>query len=803
MHSIRRTFVVGVLAAFTASIVACSSDDAPGVVAPLPVATLTLTTPKSLIEVGEPLTITAVARDSRDSVLPAAVLSWAASPSAIATVNNGVVSAVNPGTVTITVMSGDITSSVTLTVEPARVASILLAGPTTSLAVPDTAIITATPRDARSATLTGIPVAWSASDSRVISVSSSGVVTAVSPGQAYVVAQAQGVRDSLRLSVAAPGAVLFIAPSDIDIPIGQQRTLVARMRTADGTVTAASGVTWSTANGAVATVSNGVVNGVAMGVATITATVGAQSSGVTARIGQSDGVYSVPSFATNVAGVIRADSIYIKALIANGPLTLISKGDIIIVDSLVAPCFPLTLNAGGKVIQNSFALIGTRGSIRNDCPTTATNSPLPPLRIEARGGYVFNGSLLKSSGDFTLTNDAGLTNAIFLGPAVDRANEACIFIGVNITQAPYADGVSGAVGTKGQDAAHVDIACRGSFRVEKSDITTNKGGNGGSGTHSLLAVGGDGGRSGTIRFRVTGDLIVAGRRLYFRIRESGSGGNAVANSSGNAGASATAIAGNAGDMGWPGRPMVEFKLLGDLLYDTQSGLNALEFGAFLAGKGGDASATSANGIDATSTQPATVSGSALAIAGHGGMVFKFDTSVLGIQQGIRPMLHLGSHGGHGGNAEAIGGRGGNGSAEFPNGAPGGDVRAEGGNGGVTLAVNADGGAPAGGGSAGSATLHGGNGGAGFSKCAPVGSGGIGGAGGRLSGFDGKPGTGQDGSVGATKTLTIDSAGIGGVGGNGTPPGAGGIAGQDATVVHGQKIVAPTSVSAGSSGQVCN
>ena len=119
-------------------------------------------------------------------------VTWSSDNSGVATVSNGVVTAVTPGTATITVTAqGDSTKSasctVTVTAAAVPVTGVTLNKTSTSLYVGGTETLTATvePSDA-----TNKNVTWSSDDTSVATVDASGLVTAVARGTAVITATA-------------------------------------------------------------------------------------------------------------------------------------------------------------------------------------------------------------------------------------------------------------------------------------------------------------------------------------------------------------------------------------------------------------------------------------------------------------------------------------------------------------------------------------------------------------------------------------------------------------------------------------
>jgi len=145
----------------------------------------------------------ALALDSRGALAGGRPATWLSSNPAVATVSpEGLVSAVAPGTVTLTARSGTITQTVALQITAARAASLALSAPSGPLAVGATARLTATARgeDGRTVNAT---VAWRSADPRVATVSD-GLVTAVGGGSTVITASADGRDATANITVSAP-----------------------------------------------------------------------------------------------------------------------------------------------------------------------------------------------------------------------------------------------------------------------------------------------------------------------------------------------------------------------------------------------------------------------------------------------------------------------------------------------------------------------------------------------------------------------------------------------------------------------
>ncbi len=116
---------------------------------------------------------------------------------------SGLVTAIAAGAATITATSeGQVgTASLTVTVNPVATVTVTLASSTLVQGAGTQA--TATLRDGSGNTLTGRPVTWSSASIGVASVTSTGVVTAVSPGAVLITATSEGKSGSATLTVNA------------------------------------------------------------------------------------------------------------------------------------------------------------------------------------------------------------------------------------------------------------------------------------------------------------------------------------------------------------------------------------------------------------------------------------------------------------------------------------------------------------------------------------------------------------------------------------------------------------------------
>ena len=194
-------------------------------------------------------------------------VTWTTSNAAVATVTDGTVTAVAPGTATITVTTTDGAKTATCEVTVIQLTTgVSLNKVNTTLVVGSTETLTATvyPPDA-----TDKSVTWTTSNADVATVAD-GTVTAVGPGIATITAtSSNGQTATCEVTVIQHVTGVSLNKTRLSITMGSSETLTATVAPANASD---KSVTWTTSDAAVATVNDGTVTGVAPGTATITVT---------------------------------------------------------------------------------------------------------------------------------------------------------------------------------------------------------------------------------------------------------------------------------------------------------------------------------------------------------------------------------------------------------------------------------------------------------------------------------------------------------------------------------------------------
>ena len=218
-------------------------------------------------------------------------VTWTTSNAAVATVdNNGKVTAVANGSVTISAVAADKVATCIVSVESNNSTSIIpvsdLSLNQTSLTLTEgeTATLTATvaPDNATDKTVT-----WTTGIAAVATVSASGLVTAIGNGNTLITAYAGNLHVSCEVfvnkkDVNVPVESVVLNKTTLSLQPGWTETLVATVFPENATD---KKVTWSTGNTAVVTVDeNGKVTAVASGSATVTAIAGSKSASCTVTV---------------------------------------------------------------------------------------------------------------------------------------------------------------------------------------------------------------------------------------------------------------------------------------------------------------------------------------------------------------------------------------------------------------------------------------------------------------------------------------------------------------------------------------
>ncbi len=185
--------------------------------------------------------------------------------------SDGMVTALEPGEATITVITADGGHTATALIEVSIPVTGVSVEPQALLLMPgDTATITATIQPPEA---TNRHVTWTSHNPGVASVNQAGLVTAVAAGQTTITARADGgFWAPVTVEVGVPATGITIEPERLILLVSYTSTLTATVSPTDATDKT---VTWASSQAEVATVDdNGMVEGLSDGTVIITATAG-------------------------------------------------------------------------------------------------------------------------------------------------------------------------------------------------------------------------------------------------------------------------------------------------------------------------------------------------------------------------------------------------------------------------------------------------------------------------------------------------------------------------------------------------
>jgi len=179
------------------------------------VATVEVSPAQTAASIGGKLQFKALAKDSAGQPLPDGVKYWFAAPFDAASADeNGEVSFVQPGEITVGAVIGKKIGYAHVSVAKPHIASISIAPPAAPLAVGSTHRLSAIPRNPSGDPRTDIPLTWSSENPSIASVDSAGVVRAMKSGKALIRAAGDGATgETMVLVTKNPVSAFAVSPA--------------------------------------------------------------------------------------------------------------------------------------------------------------------------------------------------------------------------------------------------------------------------------------------------------------------------------------------------------------------------------------------------------------------------------------------------------------------------------------------------------------------------------------------------------------------------------------------------------------
>jgi len=259
------------------------------------------------------LQLTATPQDASGNPLTGRTITWDGSDDNIATVSsNGRVTALSPGSMTVSATAGGKTGTATIVVIPVPVASVELTPTTQSVIVGQTTpAFTVVTKDAAGNVLSGRTVTFNSDNTAVATIDQNGVATGVSAGTAHITATSEGITSNAATLTVNPPPVssVKVDPPTQTITDGNTATFTATLQDAQGHPLSGRTVTWSSSDDTVATIDNsGLATSTGPGTTTITATSEGKSGTATLQVDPapvSSVVVTPPATAIAVGGTVQ------------------------------------------------------------------------------------------------------------------------------------------------------------------------------------------------------------------------------------------------------------------------------------------------------------------------------------------------------------------------------------------------------------------------------------------------------------------------------------------------------------------
>ena len=255
-------------------------------VAQVPASMQLSTAATTFAALGDTLRLSATVQDGGGSAIVGAAVAWTVGDTMVATVADGLVTAVGNGTTYVFAVSGASLASAQVTVAQSPSAIVLSADSLALSALGDTATLAAVVNDGGGSPVFEPVVGWASSDTLVAKVTPSGLVTAVANGAAVVTATSGTALAQAQVSVRQVAASLTLLPDSVVLKDpGDTAQLTVSAWDAGGSAIASPDVSWMSADVGVAGVDNtGLVTAVGTGTVTISADVDGTLAQGSARV---------------------------------------------------------------------------------------------------------------------------------------------------------------------------------------------------------------------------------------------------------------------------------------------------------------------------------------------------------------------------------------------------------------------------------------------------------------------------------------------------------------------------------------
>ena len=388
--SVSTTGLVTAIAEGSARIIAAAGSraDTATIVVRTAAASLLVVPDRVSIASGDTLPLTASATAGMSGAFGGAGVRWSTSDSSIATVSdNGVVTTLDAGNVTVTAELGTATGTALFAVFKNQPVALQVSPTITNVAVGGVAQLKVTAQDADGRKVNVRTLTWTSSDSSIASVASNGQVKAKTKGMAVISASIADVRGSATVNVQnAAISTVAVSLTAASISVGQTTQATAVLTAVDGSIVTDRIVAWQSSNPAIVTVdATGLVKGIALGTATISAISDGQvgSAAISVTASQPASLQIVPATASATVGSTAQLVAELKdsngALITDKPVTWSSSNTSVatvngsgLVTSLAIGNATISASSSGLASSAAFTATAVAVASITASPTSST-----------------------------------------------------------------------------------------------------------------------------------------------------------------------------------------------------------------------------------------------------------------------------------------------------------------------------------------------------------------------------------------------------------------------------------------------
>ncbi len=235
---------------------------------------LVVTPQKAEFEAEDQLALVVTALDARGNVMPTPDVVWVSSDVAVCVVSErGVAHGVAAGKAVVTARFGEVAGTATVRVRPTTVARVVVEPGELGIEVDEKRQVLATVFGSRDRALPGRTLTWKSSAPTVATVDASGLVQALEPGTAAIVASSEGKEGICSVTVRSqPVAAVRIQPARLQLELGRSLQLHAVAEDRRGRPMPNHSLEWRSDDSALVLIdSSGKVHGAAIGKTTVRA----------------------------------------------------------------------------------------------------------------------------------------------------------------------------------------------------------------------------------------------------------------------------------------------------------------------------------------------------------------------------------------------------------------------------------------------------------------------------------------------------------------------------------------------------